>query len=290
MADKNAIQMRYVGGQRAGFTMIEMLIALSIFSMLSLVAYQLLTSTSSVTQRLHKSNEQYRLSSRALDIIERDLRQIIARPVRGSAGAIKRLPALRAGEQSGGSSLAQLGSGANDADSAMLKSLLEFSRGGYVDVPAIAYGSVVRVQYQIDEVSTDLQSPNADTLGKAEVLDRVLIRKIYKTLDAPSDSQPLRQQLLANIMDVSFHFYDDKQRRHTSWPPVKLGRKKRPSNRQQSGSDSNADANADNGASVANVFEQSEYELPYSVEITIFSNSGNNNSRDEGISRVVSLR
>ena len=76
---------RHIKANERGFTMVEMLVALAIFSMISVAGVALLQSAASsqmgVKERLSDLSE----TARAIAVMESDLAQAIARPVRTNA-------------------------------------------------------------------------------------------------------------------------------------------------------------------------------------------------------------
>lgn len=71
--------------RQQGFTLLEVLIAMAIFSLLGVACYQLLERITHIDDRIHQHERQLRHLQRALGIFERDLTQAIAYPVDGSS-------------------------------------------------------------------------------------------------------------------------------------------------------------------------------------------------------------
>ncbi|MGE7957935.1 type II secretion system minor pseudopilin GspJ [Pseudomonas sp. NPDC089530] len=71
--------------RQQGFTLLEVLIAMALFSLLGLACYQLLERMMHTDQRIHRHELQLRHLQRALGIFERDLVQALAYPVNGSS-------------------------------------------------------------------------------------------------------------------------------------------------------------------------------------------------------------
>jgi general secretion pathway protein J len=68
-----------------GFTLLEVLIALALFSLLGMACYQLLKSMTHTEHRIHQHEQQLRALQRAISVLERDLEQSISYPVNGSS-------------------------------------------------------------------------------------------------------------------------------------------------------------------------------------------------------------
>lgn len=77
---------------RRGFTLIEVLVATAVFSIMAALAYGGLNSIARTRGDLAKQESDFAALLRAVGSLERDLNGVVARPVRGAAG--QELPAL----------------------------------------------------------------------------------------------------------------------------------------------------------------------------------------------------
>lgn len=75
--------MTKLASQQSGFTLVEMLVALAIFAMISAAGVGLLQSASSTQLAVKDRLEDLSGNARAIALLEADLAQAIARPVRG---------------------------------------------------------------------------------------------------------------------------------------------------------------------------------------------------------------
>lgn len=105
-----------------GFSLVEVLVAVAIFAAVSAIAMGGLASVATTRETLAIEQDRFARLSRAMGSIARDLRQAIARPVRGNFG--ETLPAMR---------------GSPDT--------IELSRLGFANPLAEARGEVERVIY-----------------------------------------------------------------------------------------------------------------------------------------------
>lgn len=113
----------------AGFTLIEVLIALAITAFVSAIAYSSLSSAlQGVESTRQTANRTYEIN-RAWMIISRDLRQFVARPVRDEFGEVE--PAMYGGP------------GARFA--------LSFTRTGWHNPNGIARSHLQRVNYRLED-------------------------------------------------------------------------------------------------------------------------------------------
>lgn len=111
-----------------GFTLLELLVATAIFAVLSALAYGGLQSV--LTAREDTERQAVRLAELQtfITMFERDLEQIVVRPVRDEYGNV--LPTFRADMESGG---------------------LEFTRSGWANPAEQARSSLQRVAYGLNE-------------------------------------------------------------------------------------------------------------------------------------------
>lgn len=113
-----------------GFTLIEVLVALAIFGILSVLAYQALGQTFSNADLLNERMDRLRAIQQAMRVIGNDLRLAAPRPVREPlTGTL--VPAVRTEP---GTEFA-----------------LEVTRGGWPNPAALPRGTLQRAQYRIDD-------------------------------------------------------------------------------------------------------------------------------------------
>ena len=110
---------------RRGFTLIEVLVATAVFSIMAALAYGGLNSIARTRGDLAKQESDFAALMRAVGSLDRDLNSAVARPVRGAAGQV--LPALI---------------GASDH--------VELTRLGFANPQAEPRSNLQRVFYQLD--------------------------------------------------------------------------------------------------------------------------------------------
>jgi general secretion pathway protein J len=112
--------------RQRGFSLIELLVALAVFATMAALAYGGLDSIARTRAQLGRQQDAFRDLMRGVGLIERDLRQAIARPVRGNYG--EPLPALTG----------------NSAH-------IEFTRTGFANPQAEPRSNLERVLYEFDD-------------------------------------------------------------------------------------------------------------------------------------------
>ncbi len=112
----------------AGFTLLELLIAIAIFALLAIGAWRMLGAVLDSDEATRAQEQQLRELVRAISAFERDIRQVIARPVRDAYGEPR---AALLGERQG------------DDDA------LELTRGGWRNPTGAQRSRLQRVRWQL---------------------------------------------------------------------------------------------------------------------------------------------
>ncbi|MBK6736979.1 MAG: type II secretion system minor pseudopilin GspJ [Haliea sp.] len=113
----------------AGFTLIEVLIALAITAFVSVIAYTSLSAVMSGVESLRTNTDRIYEVNRALMILSRDLRQFANRPVRDEFGELE--PAMTGG--------------------ALARFTLSFTRTGWHNPSGYPRSNLQRVNYRLEE-------------------------------------------------------------------------------------------------------------------------------------------
>ena len=108
-----------------GFSLIEVLVAVAVFALLSAMTWGGLSAIMRSRETLDANGERLRQVQLAVAALERDVRQAVARPVRGANGEV--LPALAGGSTA-----------------------LELSHGSFARSDAEARAAVSRTAYSLD--------------------------------------------------------------------------------------------------------------------------------------------
>jgi len=153
-----------------GFSLIELLVALTVFSIMSALAYSGLNSIARTRGELSRQEDAFRDLTRAVAVLDRDLREAVARPVRGNFG--QALPAF---------------AGAADH--------LEFTRLGFANPQAEPRSNVERVLYELDA--------GALKRGRYVVLDRA-----PESTPQIADLKVTADEFRLRYLDSSNHWLD----------------------------------------------------------------------------------
>lgn len=176
--------------QQAGLTLLEVLIALSIFSLIGIASYQVLNTTISSQQHGDHYSRQLSLQQKAMMIIDRDLQQIVNRDIRISF------------KDSG--DYLQVN---ND------EYPLAFTRGGRRNPLLLPRSTLQRIAY---DVGLHPQVAVPDSLHYKDE-QYYLRRHIWSALDRTEQAVPLVQALLPGVVELEVLVITDKGRKQ-QWP------------------------------------------------------------------------
>lgn len=164
-----------------GFTLIELLVAMSVSVIVSAAALQGWRAVSNTERALSAMQVQLAALERAFLILERDIGQLTARPIKDELGGERKV--LEFSNYSGAE--------------------VEFTRAGWFN-PA-----------------PELTPPRSELQRVAyRVEDDVLLRRTWYHLDRMVEGNHVDRQLLADVDDVSWRFLDDAGQWLESWPPT----------------------------------------------------------------------
>lgn len=180
-----------------GFTLLEVLIALSIFSLIGLASYRMLDMVILSQTKVDAHQQQIRTLERAMHMISNDFEQLVERPVRDNYGDL--LQAFSSNQQN---------------------YLLEFTRQSWRNPLQLPRSQLQRVAY---ELAAELGS--SDTAQQQSAAGGVhLLRHYWRVLDRAPDSKPQTQVLIRNVHDLQLQFMDSEGEWHSQWPlPPVLG-------------------------------------------------------------------
>jgi general secretion pathway protein J len=166
----------------AGFTLLEVLVAIAVFAVMSSLAYAGLTRMLEGRDRIEAEREKWRVVTLAFVQLEDDLAQVRPRGVRDNIGMA--LPGLRG----------------QPVDPRPLgEPSLEFTRGGLYLAPESTTPDLQRIAYRLREGT--------------------LVRLAWPMLDRPPVSEPREIALLSNVENLSLRFHAANGGWSDRWPP-----------------------------------------------------------------------
>jgi|TARA_B110000908_G_scaffold2377_1_gene3221 general secretion pathway protein J len=178
----------------AGLTLLEVLIALSIFSLIGVASYRVL-NTAIASQRIGAVlSAELSAVQKTILIVDRDLQQIIRRPIRSNENVSKDYLVVNRENYP-----------------------LEFTRGGRRNPLELSRSSMIRIAY---DVGLHPQVTNKESeFYQSETV--FLRRHIWSALDSTEQEQALIQPLLADVRDLAVAVITESGRQ-VSWPPEKV--------------------------------------------------------------------
>lgn len=162
----------------AGFTLLELLIAIAIFGLVGMATYQMLTSVLRSDGATRLQEQRLRELVRAMAAFERDVRQVRARPIRAAYGDPQ--PAL------------------HGADARSTGEVLTLTRGGWRNPTASDRSSLQRVRWQVRNGGWE--------------------RHYWLVLDQAQDSQPRVQRVLEGVRGWRLRYLDRDGNWVDGWP------------------------------------------------------------------------
>ncbi|OBU16030.1 type II secretion system protein GspJ [Photobacterium aquimaris] len=166
--------------QQQGFTLLEVLVAIAVFAMLSLSANQVITNVMRSDAQSKDHNQRLQAIQRTMIMMDNDFRQIVARKFRVDA-------------EKPTDKILQAGEYLLDSSSEGIT----FVRGGWQNPQSMfPRGDITRVGYRI--------------------IDDNLERVWFRYPDTVVGAKPLVRVLLTGVSDLKFEFYYDKQW-HKKW-------------------------------------------------------------------------
>lgn len=177
----------------AGFTLMEVLVAISIFALIGVASYRVLSSVMEADGRVAQRSEQMRAINRAFWLIQQDAEQLVQRNVRDNSGVIA-------------DNYLRVQNGVDLP--------LQFTRGGRANPLGLPRSSMQRVAYAVgnhpDYEKNDSAHYHEDRL--------YLLRYTWAALDGAGDKTKAQiQVVLPDITSMNVGVLT-KQGTQSSWP------------------------------------------------------------------------
>ena len=165
----------------AGFTLLELLVAMAIFALLSVMAYAGLSTVLNANQILETNMQRLSEVQRSVTLLSRDIRQTINRAIRDTYGDTKQ-PLI------GATAFDSLGTPA-----------IELTRTGYANPLGTKRSFLQRVAYRVEE--------------------ETLYRDSWRVLDQAQDSEADALAICHEVKSLTLRYLDQENTWHEQWPP-----------------------------------------------------------------------
>ena len=183
-----------------GFTLLELLISLVIFSLIAAMAYSGLNNVLIARSQTEAKVQQLYKLQMALTMMERDVEQVVDRPIRDEYGDEK--PAFVGNEYG--------------------DYLLEFTHTGWLNPLSSPRSNLQRVAYSIKEEKLIRTIWYAlDRAQDSEHFDTVLLDDV-KNLEFHGEMQRAFGEYLDDVKNLEFRYLDPNGEWQRSWPPQNL--------------------------------------------------------------------
>lgn len=165
----------------AGFTLLELLVAMGIFAVIGAMALGGLNAVVDQTTIAREQMDRLGKLQRALRLMSGDFNSLAPRFVRDELGTAGEAPLL--------------------ADGRLFGVELRLSRGGWPNPAGLPHrGTIQRVQYRLD--------------------DDKLIREYWPVMDHVLGQEPRSEELLSGVNEFKLLYLDTQDEWQTQWPPA----------------------------------------------------------------------
>lgn len=179
---------------QSGFTLMEVLVAISIFALIGVASYRVLNSVMQTDERLAVRSERMRAVNRAFWLMQQDIEQLVKRDVRDNSGVVLENNYLRV---------------QNDNEIP-----LQLTRGGRANPLGLPRSSMQRVAYSIGH-HPDYEKADSQHYHEER---EYLLRYTWPMLDGAGDKAKAQiQVVLPDITSMTVGVLTE-QGKQSSWP------------------------------------------------------------------------
>jgi general secretion pathway protein J len=205
----------------AGFTLVEILVALLILAIMAGLGYSTYRAARISAERTEESLKRSREIEFGMRIMVADFAQLVPRPVRDILGQ-SRLPALRGTPGAGSVTVTSASLGANSSAISSTNSGMSFnsgsssssSFGSTTDPNTVSMVDLTRAGWSN---TAGQQRSTLQRVSYALVGD-VLKRSYQVNLDTVQGNKPIVQDLLTGVKGVQLRYLDSNQAWQNQWP------------------------------------------------------------------------
>jgi prepilin-type N-terminal cleavage/methylation domain-containing protein len=220
-----------------GFTLVEILVALVILSIMAGLGYSTYRSARISAQRTQESLKRSREIEFGMRMMVADFAQMSPHPVRDMLGQ-SRLPALRGTPGAGTVTATSAGLGANSSSSSSSSSTgsgMSFNSGpGFSSSPSFSASSGLgsstdpNAQSMVDLTRAGWSNTAGQQRGTLQRVSYALVGDVLKrsyqtSLDTVLGNKPQVQDLLTGVKGVQLRYMDSNQAWQNSWPAGSMG-------------------------------------------------------------------
>jgi general secretion pathway protein J len=209
---------------QAGFTLIEVLVALLILGIMSALGYGTYRAARISAERTEESLKRSREIEFGMRMMMQDFAEMVPRPVRDILGSQFRLPALQ-GTGGVGTLSAVTNAGASSGSSSEMNFASQsFSSQSFDSGPGLG-GNTSASAAQIADLSragwSNTAGQQRSTLQRVSysLVNDVLKRSYQVNLDTVQGNQPVVQDLFTGIKAIQLRYLDSNQTWQSQWPP-----------------------------------------------------------------------
>jgi len=178
----------------AGFTLIEMLVALSIGAGIALMAYQAMSGAINIEARVTKVNQMTNDVARVWQLLSDDFQHSVARPWADSFSNVQPAMSGLLGDRLSQSSIASAGEDTH---------LIRFVRSGEKNFFKQARSNMQIVGYRITVEEEDEQAASSDDKEKGKIS---LWRDYWRPIDSVGEPTIKSRRILDNIKTIQFRY------------------------------------------------------------------------------------
>ena len=209
---------------QAGFTLVEVLVALLILGIMSALGYGTYRAARISAERTEESLKRSREIEFGMRMMMQDFAEMVPRPVRDILGSESRLPALKgtggvgtlsAVTNSGGSSDSSSSSGMSFASQSFSSQGSSSGLGGNSSAGEATIVDLTRAGW------SNTAGQQRSTLQRVSyaLVNDVLKRSYQVNLDTVQGNQPVVQDLFTGIKAIQLRYLDTNQTWQSQWPP-----------------------------------------------------------------------